>query len=264
MLERSSYAKINIFLKITGKSGGYHNLFSRFVLVNSLADTLIWQEGERFSVTFESSFLNKDDLATLHAENSLLKAKRLLESYVTPQQKEVLEHTHIQIFKNIPLGSGLGGGSSNAGIFLQMAREILGLSLTQAQWIELAKGVGADVPFFVDQIPSANIQGIGEEIAPFAEEELHFEIFTPPLACSTADVYRHYSQHVLACNPFAQDLLSIWSQTPSKILLAQNSLKTLNDLSISAFALYPSLKEYVQDGWFLSGSGSSFFRLIGG
>ncbi len=263
MLVQNSYAKINVFLKIIGKQQDYHALCSRFVTVYSLSDCVLWENDcvKQFTLVCESPTLSTEHRIMLEQDNIILKAKNILESYITPLEQQLLNNVKITLVKNIPLGSGLGGGSSNAATFLKMAQKQLGIHLSHETWMGILKQIGADVSFFWSEVASANVSGIGEHIQPFNEPPLRVEIITPPFICQTAKVYHYYSQKFLQNNPFNPTVVQQWSKTDSQTLLIENDLHLLNDLSLSAFVLYPKLKEYAQEGWFLSGSGSSFFRL---
>ncbi|RAX58121.1 4-(cytidine 5'-diphospho)-2-C-methyl-D-erythritol kinase [Helicobacter monodelphidis] len=259
-MEWDSFAKVNIFLKITGKNQeGYHLLFSRFLRVDSLFDTLSLREGAKeFCVSFEGS----GDFVQLSKKNTIQTAKEALEPFLSVAQKEALNHLHIHIFKRIPMGSGLAGGSSNGATFMRMVQEYLNIQLEESVWIQIAKKVGADVPFFWSRLESANVQGIGEILEPFTEEVPELEIYTPPVFCNTANVYRHYSEYFLPKQVFDTHLLQTWGNKKSEeILNGFSDLFELNDLARSAFSLYEELEDYREDGYFFSGSGSSFFRL---
>lgn len=262
-MQQDSFAKVNVFFKVTGKKGGYHTLFSRFCKVSSLFDTLVWEQQPKdsgFCVDFHASFLTNAQLRDLAADNTILKAYRALLPHLDDSQKKQLASVRVVVHKKIPLGSGLGGGSSNAACFLQLAARALSLSLEPAVLHNIAASVGSDVSFFMYEGMSANVSGIGEIVQAFAENTPDFEVFTPPIFCSTPNVYAHYSREVLPNNPFAPQYLQ-WAERKSVEILHSHSLLECNDLAQSAFALYPALREYAQDGWFLSGSGSSFFRL---
>ena len=262
-MQQDSFAKVNVFFKVTGKKGGYHTLFSRFCKVSSLFDTLFWEQkpdSSGFAVRFRAPFLSHEQAQALAQDSTIHKAYRALLPHLSDTQKKQLESTTIVVEKRIPLGSGLGGGSSNAACFLQLAARALNLALAPNALHSVAASVGSDVSFFMHEGMSANVSGIGEIVQSFAEETPQFEVFTPSIFCSTPDVYAHYSREILPHNPFSPEYLQ-WGERTSTEILRSHSLLECNDLAQSAFALYPALREYAQDGWFLSGSGSSFFRL---
>jgi 4-diphosphocytidyl-2-C-methyl-D-erythritol kinase len=100
----------------------------------------------------------------------------------------------IRLVKRIPSGAGLGGGSSDAGAVLRGLAALLPGAVSDGALRELALGLGADVPFFLDPRP-AEVSGIGERIA-FAKDVPAFPILVvhPGVALPTADVYRGYAQ----------------------------------------------------------------------
>ncbi|HQS66929.1 MAG TPA: 4-(cytidine 5'-diphospho)-2-C-methyl-D-erythritol kinase [Sulfuricurvum sp.] len=248
----NAFAKVNIFLKITGKRGDYHTITSRFMRVNTLYDTLWFEEKEA------GDFELRGDFTCPINDNTIYKAyKALLQ---TTQSKELLTwmQTHaLCVEKRIPSFAGLGGGSSDAATFLNMCNDILALGLTHDELARIGATVGADVPFFIYGYESANVSGIGEIVQPFHEPLLEFEINTPSIQISTPTVYSYYRQHLYS--PISAQEAILLEATPSRDILARMDPKEANDLYLSALGCYSELSE--QDGWFFSGSGSSFFRL---
>ena len=88
--------------------------------------------------------------------NTVHKAYKLLEKY--DGVKEFFENHSVEIEKNIPEFAGLGGGSSNAATFLIMANKYCKLNLSKHELSEIAVNIGADVPFFVYEYDSANVE----------------------------------------------------------------------------------------------------------
>lgn len=251
----NAFAKVNIFLKITGKRGDYHTISSRFVRVNTLYDTL-WFEDKEENSEFEIS--GRFDCSI--KDNTLYKAyTALLEATQSDTLIQWMKTHRVCVEKRIPSFAGLGGGSSDAATFLHMCNNTLALGLTHEELASIGSKVGADVPFFVYGYESANVSGIGEIVQPFDESLLEFEIHTPEIQICTPDVYHYYRKHLYA--PISEDEAHRLEQTSSIDILKTMSPKEANDLYPSALGCYSELHE--QKGWFFSGSGSSFFRLKG-
>lgn len=252
-------AKVNIFLKITGTRGDYHTLASRFVRVDWLYDTLSFEpkmdKDEAFELIGDFSCPNKNN-TIFKAANLLLESKKGL------KVSKLLDAYALHVKKSIPEGAGLGGGSSDAATFLHMCNEAAGLKYTTKELAEIGSKVGADVPFFVYGFKSANVRGIGEIIEPFEENTPSIEIVTPPFTCSTKNVYEHFRKHRLGF--IDSDLASKMLTLDSHTLLTSYEASSLNDLMVSALALYPQLTAYINPGWCMSGSGSSLFRMKDG
>lgn len=249
-----AHAKVNIFLKIVGIRGNYHELFSRFMLVPSLYDTLSFVE-KQSSDAFE--LVGDFNCALEH--NTLYRTFLVLKAHGFGNEvDDVMRHCALHVTKNIPTGSGLGGGSSDSATFLKMLNEHANLGLDAETMMRLGSEVGADVAFFASGFESANVRGIGEVVEKFDEPALDLDIFTPPLACNTALVYRAYREYFLQSmnQVMASDMLALKSPE----LLSRFSKEELNDLFPACLKAYPSLGEYAKKGWFFSGSGSSFFR----
>ncbi|MDD5210996.1 MAG: 4-(cytidine 5'-diphospho)-2-C-methyl-D-erythritol kinase [Sulfuricurvum sp.] len=252
MSRYNAFAKVNIFLKITGKRGDYHTISSRFVRVNTLYDTLWFEDKEN------SEFEIKGDFNCPIKDNTIYKAYSVLLEATQSDKLIAWMQTHtLCVEKRIPSFAGLGGGSSDAATFLHMCNDILALGLTNETLAKVGSKVGADVPFFVYGYPSANVSGIGEIVEPFTEPSLEFEIDTPNVEISTPAVYQYYHQHLYA--PISEDEAHRLEETASVEILKSMSPKEANDLYPSALGCYSALHE--QEGWFFSGSGSSFFRL---
>lgn len=252
MIRYPAYAKVNIFLKITGTRGEYHTISSRFMKVKNLYDTL-WFEPKS---TPEFEIRGNFD-CEIHS-NTIYKAYKHLQTATRSHNlSEFFEHNAVCVDKKIPSFAGLGGGSSDAATFLRMCNEELKLELSIEELAEIGSDVGADVPFFVYGYNSANVSGIGEIVEKYNESLLDFDIITPELQISTPTVYRYYREQLYSpiCSEEALHLESI----SSREILSSLNPKDANDLYPSALGCYSELEE--KKGWFFSGSGSSFFRI---
>lgn len=244
-----AYAKINVFLKVVGTRGGYHEIASRFVLRRELFDEISFERA--------SSFALECDAAQI-ADNIILKAKVVLEQAGFARELAEFFSSHkIVLKKHIPIGAGLGGGSSDAAAFLRLANEELSLKISRERLTEIAQNIGADVAFFVSGLEAANVRGIGEIIEPFEDRLPAIEILTPAIFCSTGAVYNEFRasfmQNINAAQ--AQEMLRLSSEQ----LLARYDGFRLNDLFAPCIKLYPQMSRYRD--MFLSGSGSSVFFL---
>ena len=250
MIEKS-YAKVNIFLKISNKRDGYHELVSRFVRVHSLYDTISFIKSSRKAFDIIGEFGCK--LET----NTVYKAYKLLEKYVSV--RNFFQSYSVKIEKKIPEFAGLGGGSSNAATFLNMTNKYCNLNLSKDELCEIALKIGADVPFFVYEYDSANVTGIGEIVEKFDEEILDIEIITPQIKCNTGEIFKVFRENFYKqiSSEDADNLLKLKSIN----ILKQFDIKNANDLFEPALSLYPQLNDYVKKDWYFSGSGSSFFKV---
>jgi len=254
-MQYQAHAKVNIFLKIVGKRGNYHELLSRFMRVSSLYDTLMFVP-KKSSEAFE--LVGDFNCALEH--NTLYRTFMVLKSHGFAKEiDQVMRDFALHVKKTIPTGSGLGGGSSDSATFLKMLNETANLGLDAEAMMRIGSEVGADVAFFASGFESANVSGIGEIVEQCDEKALDLEIFTPPLACNTALVYKTYREYFLQSSN--QALASRMVALKSSELLSNFSKEELNDLFPACLKAYPSLGDYAKKGWFFSGSGSSFFRL---
>lgn len=252
MMLKKSYAKVNIFLKIAGLRGNFHELVSRFVRVHSLYDVISFEEGIFHDFTLIGSFGCKKEQNTIYkAYLELVKIDSKVEEYFK-------KHCVI-IEKNIPEFAGLGGGSSNAATFMIMVNIACNLNLSKDELASIGVKIGADVPFFVYEYDSANVTGIGEIVEEFQEEILDIEILTPKIECNTGQIFTTFR------NKFYKEV-SLKEKEELLALKSVNVLKKLNiyeanDLFAPAADTYKQLELLNKDNFYFSGSGSSFFRL---
>lgn len=252
-MNKKSYAKVNIFLKIAGIRGNYHELVSRFVRVKNLFDIISFQAGKFDEFTLEGTF------GCETKRNTIYKAYlKLVE--ISPKVEEYFKNHKVIVDKKIPEFAGLGGGSSNCATFILMVNEVCGLALTRDEMAKIGSMIGADVPFFIYEYDSANVTGIGEIVEKFDEETLNIETFTPDIKCNTGAIFRTFREK------FYKEITEI----EAKKLLQMNSADILNiltineanDLYVPACEVSKELKNYEKPQFFFSGSGSSFFRII--
>ena len=244
-----AYAKVNIFLKIVGKRGSYHEIVSRFMQVKNLYDVISFEMKD----TPKDGFEIDGEFSCKLEENSIYKA------YLAIKNKEVEDFFStykVVVEKNIPEFAGLGGGSSDCGSFLRLANKVLDLNIDIDKLAQIGAKIGADVPFFVYNFKSANVSGIGEIVKEFDEQLLDIKTLTPDIKCDTAKVYKRFSQSYL--NRIDKKLANELMKKRTHEILDSYTPKMLNDLYAPSLDLYPELSNY--DGYF-SGSGSTFFKV---
>ncbi len=183
MIEHTSWtlpapAKLNLFLHVTGRrADGYHTLESLMVPIDR-ADFITLSsrdDGEVIRTGGAGDVVADDDLAVI--------AARLL------QRECGVDHgVSIHIDKRLPVGGGLGGGSSDAATVLLGLNRIWSLCLSRARLMELALHLGADVPFFVFGEP-AFARGIGEILQACSVPLAWFVVLVPPIHVSTAEIF---------------------------------------------------------------------------
>lgn len=249
-----AYAKVNIFLKITGMRGDYHEILSRFMLVKSLHDELSFvpKDSQKFEII--GSFDCKVE------QNTIYKAYKVLQEHLHSEALEKLVRNYaVQVNKNIPSYAGLGGGSSDAATFMKMCNEVLHLGLSLNELATLGAKVGADVPFFIYGYESANVSGIGEVVKKFDEPIFDIETYTPDVKISTPAVYKSYRENFY--DPIDGFTIQKLEKSKSVDILKEMDTAAANDLFQPAMHKYKELKKHYRHGWHFSGSGSSFFRI---
>ncbi|XP_062588074.1 4-diphosphocytidyl-2-C-methyl-D-erythritol kinase-like [Saccostrea cucullata] len=252
---KKSYAKVNIFLKVTKKRGEYHEFLSRFMRLENLYDEV------KFVSSVQNDFVLEGDFSCIREDNTIYRSYRsLLERNLKCDQiREFFRKFKVVVDKRIPEFGGLGGGSSNAATFLQMVNESCRLSLTTEELCQIGETVGADVPFFLYDVECANVLGIGEKVEPINENSLDLRYKTPNIRCNTGQVYRNFREkHYKELSSEKYEELKTIS---SKEFLETSDAYIANYLCESTVELYPDMKQHVKQGWFLSGSGSTVFAL---
>lgn len=171
-------AKLNLFLHVVGRrADGYHLLQSVFRLIDH-ADSVHLQlrtDGRVVRDTDLPGVLEDDDLT--------VRAARLLQAHA-PAGAGV----SIRLVKNLPLGGGLGGGSSDAATVLLALNRLWQVSLSRQDLQELALQLGADVPMFVFG-QTAFAEGVGEILHPISAPPAWYVVLTPPVQVPTAAIF---------------------------------------------------------------------------
>ena len=180
-------AKLNLDLRIIRqRPDGYHDIESIFTLIN-LADTLAIAPRHDNQLILHTPTPNvplAQDLTIRAAQALRQAAQGSLKANTTPFGAD------IWLNKTIPMGGGLGGGSSNAATVLIVLNQLWQLNLSPEQLIQIATPLGADVPFFVYG-QTAFACGIGEQLQPIAIPEQHYVLVRPNVHIPTAQIFQH-------------------------------------------------------------------------
>jgi 4-diphosphocytidyl-2-C-methyl-D-erythritol kinase len=245
-----SYAKINLGLRVTSRMpNGYHTIQTGFVFIN-------WYDRLEVTKSHETLFRCSNKALGTGDDNLVMKAVRAMSAVAG----RTLNY-HIHLSKMIPLGAGLGGGSSNAALILRMINHIEQLGLSDAELAAIGVRLGADVPIFVHG-KTALAEGIGD-VLDFRDIQPDMYIVTvnPGFESSTAEAYRY-------CQPYEDDTLDV-----RKVLTTYPSEDwptfLVNDLEPPVIEVHPfvgMLKDQFYDFGAvyaaMSGSGSSVFGLF--
>jgi 4-diphosphocytidyl-2-C-methyl-D-erythritol kinase len=254
-------AKINLFLHITGRrADGYHLLQSAFRLID-LHDTVF------LKVRHDSQINRVTANANVPAEQDLcVKAAKLLQTHSSCSLG-----ADIGLIKNIPMGGGLGGGSSDAATVLIALNHLWNLGLSKTTLMELGLKLGADVPFFIFG-ENAWVEGIGEKIQAIPLPAAHFVIITPKVHVSTAEIFsteeltRNTFPTTIAAFSEMLKLKQVGKEKQSLVFEHENKIFH-NDLEAVVCQKYPAVKacldclnQFSQAR--MSGSGASVFVAV--
>lgn len=173
-------AKLNLFLHITGqREDGYHTLQTLFQLLD-FGDEL------SFSLRDDDEIRLEPEIEGVpHEDNLIVKAARLLQTH-----SNKLQGANIHLTKLLPMGGGIGGGSSNAATTLLALNQLWQTQLTLPELAELGRQLGADVPVFIEG-NSAWAEGVGEQLQALELPEKWYLVLTPNCHVSTAEIFSH-------------------------------------------------------------------------
>lgn len=231
-------AKLNLFLHVVGRRpDGYHLLQTVFRFIDH-CDRL------GFEISPTPDIVLLDPIPGIPPESDLcVRAARLLQA-----EGHCRLGVRITLEKNLPMGGGLGGGSSDAATTLIVLNKLWGLNLGRDKLREIALKLGADVPVFVFG-ENAFAEGIGEQLSPVSLDPAWYLVLIPPVRIPTPEIFTH-EELTRSTNP---------------IKISDFSIKQgHNDLEPVACSLYPVVAEYL--AWLgrygravMTGSGSCVF-----
>jgi len=240
-----SYAKLNLFLRVIGKQGGYHLLQSLMQTID-LHDEIIFEESKEFHFSSNNPLLSNDNL--------------IVKAFVTLQNDfSQIPDQKITLIKKIPVAAGLGGGSSNAAATLNYLNQKYTLKLSTEKLKDYAATLGSDVPFFIEG-GTQLAEGRGELLTVLPKlPKKYFLLVNPNKPCPTAAVFKNVTDFTDMKN---------YSELETDI---RQFLKFLaNDLTLPAMKVIPEIKiiidhlkaakgsEYAG----LSGSGATCFAIF--
>ena len=232
-----SFGKINLNLRVLDELvNGLHKIESLIVPID-LYDVIEIKEikSEKDVITFDSMNIPEN--------NTVSKSLNLLR-----EMNDFSQYFEINITKNIPTESGLGGGSSNAGALLSKLSQEYNLLIPSYE--DVAQKIGSDVPFFINGQP-AFVTGIGDVIEPKKIDiELNMLLVVPNEIVSTAKAFLEFDR----------------LKNSSTLVNSYENIKIFNDFWYPSTRIEPNLikiKDYLEsstgEDFFLSGSGSSMF-----
>jgi 4-diphosphocytidyl-2-C-methyl-D-erythritol kinase len=242
-------AKINIGLKILNKrEDGYHNIETTFSTISLFDEIGLEEAGEEVEI-------QSPGLEIAQPDNLCNKAARLI-----IDEYKVNQGVKITLNKKIPIGGGLGGGSSDAAAVLKGLNTLWNLGLTEEKLMALGRKLGSDVPFFIHG-GSAYARGVGDELKYFQMPKMNLIIYFPGYPISTRWAYEEHDKKVLTQRP-EMDII-VGKKKP------KTGMEITNDFEPVIFAHHPDLLDVkshlLASGAFvvsLSGSGSCLYVVV--
>ena len=247
-----SPAKVNLFLKVVSKRpDGYHNIVS-IVDIISLFDIIHMEEipGDIVTVKDDKGILPQGMANTMYRTIIALKKRFKISSGV-----------HVYIEKKIPIGSGLGGPSSNAATVLRELIKLWKISVSATELNEIGSSIGADVPLFLYGKPCI-MRGIGDEVSPIELPNLWYLVIYPNVSISTQRVYEGL-KIVLTKKQNDIKLVAKFNNTQEISAILENDLEKVGILLCPTIqTIKDRLIEAGAAGALMSGSGSSVFGIF--
>ena len=235
-------AKLNLFLHVVGRrADGYHLLQTLFCFID-LQDTL------HFSLRADGAVHRTNAVEGVAEEQDLcVRAARLLQS-----ETGCGSGVDITVEKRIPMGGGLGGGSSDAATTLIALNRLWALGLSRERLMRLGLSLGADVPVFLFG-ESAFAEGVGEELQACPVPEAWYVVLFPPVQVPTAQIFTRPE--------LTRNTVSITMRALAK---GQFGTPLRNDLQPVVCGLYPEVARYLAwlgnfGGAMMTGSGACVF-----
>ncbi len=257
----ASFAKINLFLYVTGKrKDGYHTLHSLMTQIDLCDNLYIDFSQKELSISCDYPGVPEDE------SNLAYKAAVLFYQSLKTKPLPGKEGLSIKIIKRIPPGGGLGGGSSNAASVLMALNTYYKTPFSKTELMILGAKLGADVPFFIFGYP-AIARGIGERLEKVPRLKFyHLVLCDPGVAASTAMVYKNIDYRLTSnqkYNKYTGLNEPLWGQEFD----VRDQMH--NDLEESACRLYPEIRKtkeemavLLQRKVYMTGSGSCLFALF--
>ena len=187
-LSCKSFAKLNLCLHVINRrDDGYHDIQGIFHVID-LHDTIIFKMNEGNSVNLHST-----DKNLINNDNLIYKVCRMLS-----QKYNLKIGMDITLEKKIPVGSGLGGGSSNAAVTLHAINRLYNIQLAKDELLTLADQLGSDVPFFING-GTAYVSGKGNIVKKVSSNPKFYVLIFPGISISTKHIFgiisdRHFSK----------------------------------------------------------------------
>ena len=179
-------AKLNLMLHVTGqREDGYHELQTVFQFID-FSDEL------EFNLRSDNE-INRycDDFSVPENEDIVVRAASLLRKrYQSRHSSHKIFGVDISLKKNIPMGAGLGGGSSDAATTLVALNELWQMNFNIDELAEMGLSLGADVPVFVRGF-AAFAEGVGEKLSPISLDENWYTVLIPAIHVSTKEIFSH-------------------------------------------------------------------------
>jgi 4-diphosphocytidyl-2-C-methyl-D-erythritol kinase len=240
-------AKLNLFLHVVGRrADGYHLLQTlfRFIDLNDTLHFVLRTDAEVRRVTALDGVPPEQDLC--------VRAARLLQ-----RETGCGLGADITLDKRIPMGGGLGGGSSDAATTLLALNRLWKLELSRERLMQLGLTLGADVPVFLFG-ENAFAEGVGERLRPYPLPEAWYVVLCPPVHVPTAQIFTHPE---LTRNTISMTMRALPKGSDFRVG-SQEGLK--NDLQAVACKLYPAIADHL--AWLaqfapalMTGSGACVF-----
>jgi len=252
-------SKINIFLKVTKKlPNGYHNIETIFLPLLEVFDTI--------DISINSNKNTEQNITVSCENNSVPNDSNNLcykVAFAYFKQCDIKPDINIHITKNIPVAAGMGGGSSDAAAVLKLLQNKYNI-LTNSKLKGIASKLGADIPYFLNPIPSIG-HGIGDELQPInLSKKIHIVILAPLFPISAAWAYNNLKRKENSKVPYINKI----SNHLSSGNINKLSSELFNDLSFAAYKKFPILKifkdELINAGALnaeITGSGPTLFAI---
>lgn len=255
-VEKKAYAKINLSLDVVRRrEDGYHDL-EMIMQQIGICDIIRVEEteGSEIEISADGGNIPTD------SDNIVYKI-----SYTLKERFNIGKGVRIHIEKNIPVAAGLAGGSTDAAAVMMILNEIWNLDMDKDEMTDIAKNIGADIPFFFYG-KTALAEGIGEKITPLSDfSGRKILLVNPGVPVNTGHVYKNLKLDENLKRPDNKELIEFIENGETQ-KLAENMANVLESVTIAEHPVIDEIKKEMMDcgalGSMMSGSGPTVFGIF--
>jgi 4-diphosphocytidyl-2-C-methyl-D-erythritol kinase len=256
LIKLEAPAKLNLFLEVLRKrADGYHEIRSILHAINLCDEVAVRERKRGVQLVCTDASLPRGE------RNIAWRAAELMR-----RRARTAAGVVVRLVKRIPVGAGLGGGSSDAAAVLKAVNQLWRLGLSPDELMQLAAQLGSDCPFFIP-CGTALCEGRGELVTPLTlRRELHFVLVCPPIGLATTEVYRNLTKNDLTSKRADDRIIQKILETGDVQEIGQELFNRLEGPAFRLLGQLRAVKEQLsvlcRGRALMTGSGSALFGIL--